>query len=326
MNRLRLSKAKATVARALGWCIDDSRLVDFINEAQQRLLNRPTRSVGCDTVYCFNATSSCLTLPRQIRTVERWSLDHTPGAVRPEWFDFAFNGWGRWDEAHPSDHAVLKDTGRACCFNDPTKGAEHFIRVTTDLTEATGTYLWLYGWDESGNYIRSFVDGEWVDGERIDLSAAPVVTTHKFTSLTQAWKDETKGMVRLYEWDGAAVVQALAYYEPSETDPIYRRVLIPGLTAAAASETQVVTVFARLQHIPVSVDNDTLIIGNLPALKLMCMAIKAEEEGRQQDAAALEGKAIHELEGELAAYMGDGVGVLINVEPDFGAGQVRSVI
>lgn len=87
-----------------------------------------------------------------------------------------------------------------------------------------------------------------------------------------------------------------------------------------------VTLFVRLQHIPVLVDNDALVIGNLPALKLMCMAIKAEEDGRLGDAQSLSGSAIAELEGELAAYLGDGVGIQLNMEEGFGAGRVRGVV
>ena len=87
-----------------------------------------------------------------------------------------------------------------------------------------------------------------------------------------------------------------------------------------------ITVFARLQHVPVSQDNDAFVIGNIAALKLMCMAIKAEEDGRAQDAEILEGKAIRELEGELSAFMGAGVGAQINLERGFGAGRVRSIV
>ena len=87
-----------------------------------------------------------------------------------------------------------------------------------------------------------------------------------------------------------------------------------------------ITIFARLQHVPVSQDNDAFVIGNLAALKLMCMAIKAEEEGRAQEAEIFESKAVRELEGELSAYMGDGVGTQLNLERGFGAGRVRSVI
>lgn len=229
MNRLTLAKAKPIVARALGLCNDDPRVVDFINEAQERLLNRPTRAVGCDQLYCFTTESGCVTLPRQVRSIERWALCGIPGTVRPEWFDYGFNGYGEWSQCKPCDAITLKHMGTAATFNDPTSSG-NYIRVTTDVTEDAETYLWIFGLDENGQPVRTQISGEWHDGERIDLADAPVVTTHQFVRITHTIKASTKGMVRLYEWDGAEVVQALAFYEPSEERPIYRRILIPGIT------------------------------------------------------------------------------------------------
>lgn len=247
MNILTLGTAKTTVARALNMCSTDPRVVDLINEAQQRLLNRPTRAVGADMQYtfCFDPDAGgCLTLPRQIKTVERWAMCGQPGVVRSAWFDMGFNGAGLWSQSQdccsdcsdyglnlwPGRTPALKDMGTACCFNDPTKDSEDYIQVTTDVTEAAGTYLWLFGYDENRQWIRSLIDGTWQDGERVDLGSAPLVTTNKYTSLVRTKKVLTNGIVRLYQYaaSGTGVVQALAFYEPSETDPIYRRVLIPG--------------------------------------------------------------------------------------------------
>lgn len=328
MNILTLAAAKPVVARALTLCsATDDRVVDFLNEAQQRLLNRPIRAVGCDMQYRFKATASAITLPRQIRTVERWLWNCTPGDVRPEWFDYGFNGMGRWDDAQPCGWAALKDMGRACCFNDPVTDADDFIRITTDETEVAGTYLWLYGNDENDQWIRSEIAGVMYDGERVDLGSAPIVTTNKFSRLVRAHKDTTRGIVRGYEWDGAAVVQSLFQYEPSENDPVYRRVLIPGMDSAVeGDEDQYVTIFARLQHIPVSQDNDAFVIGNLPALKLMCQSIMMEESNHIPEAMQFAAMATNELEGELAAYLGDGVGVTLNFERNFGLGRLCPLI
>jgi len=240
MNTLTLGTAKSVVARALNFCATDPRVVDLLNEAQARLLNRPVRAVGCDMQYTFcleDADNGCLTLPRQIRTVERWALCGYPGVIRSEWFDFGFNGAGQWTDSYPCDPAQMKHQGTACCFNDPTAGATDEIQVTVDVPEVAGTYLWLYGYDENNQWIRSKIAGVWYDGERVDLGSAPLVTTNKFTRLVRAKKPVTNGIIRLYQYDSTVpvVVQALAFYEPSETDPIYRRVLIPGLADCSCS-------------------------------------------------------------------------------------------
>ena len=89
-----------------------------------------------------------------------------------------------------------------------------------------------------------------------------------------------------------------------------------------------VTLLVKLRHIPVSKDLDALVIGNLPALKLMCMAIQAEEEQRYDDSVRLQQLAERELDGELAAFIGDGqqIGLSFPNGYVFGAGGVENVI
>lgn len=337
MNRLTLGEIKDTVARALGVCNTASKVADFVNEAQERLLNRPGRAVGSFQRYRICTNSSCITLPRQIRTVERFAICDDPGMVMPEWFEFQFNAIGIQDEDNMPGNMLI-DRGTACTFEDITAGeTDRKIRITCDVAEDASTYIWLYGYDENANWIRTQVGGVWVDGERLDLNACPQNSTNFFTSLVRVKKDETDGVVRLYEYDntGAAVVQALAYYEPSEISPIYRRVFVPGLQnmstcdgAEDACTNKSITLYALLQHVPVAVDNDALVIGNRAAIKLMCMAIKMEEEDRLQEAAILENKAIAELEGELSAYHGAGMRVGLSFEDTrtWGAGDIENVI
>jgi hypothetical protein len=67
-----------------------------------------------------------------------------------------------------------------------------------------------------------------------------------------------------------------------------------------------VTVLARLQHVPVEVDNDFLVVDNAAAIKLMAMAIQREEQNMLQEAAVYEAKANREIEGEFQAHTGEG--------------------
>lgn len=89
-----------------------------------------------------------------------------------------------------------------------------------------------------------------------------------------------------------------------------------------------VTLLVKLQHIPVSADNDALVLGNVAALKLMCMAIQAEEEQRYDDSLRLQQLAERELDGELAAFIGDGqqIGLSFQSGYTFGGGDVENVI
>ena len=336
MNLLTLQAVKPVLARALKRCSTDAIIVDMANESQERLLNRPSNPVGSMMRYRFRATENCVVLPRQIRTIIKGAWCQIPAKNLPVWYEFDLNGPGvlNTDSAPgPSFVDHLTD----CKFDDLTAGAvNRKLRITTDQVEAAGLYTWLYGYDENNQWIRTQVGGVWVDGERIDLGSAPITSTNFFTSLVRVHKDATVSITRIYEWNAttAAVVKQLGQYEPSETDPIYRRVMLPGADCygACCNEEDCtgisVTLLVKLRHIPVAVDLDAMVIGNMAALKLMAMAIQAEEEQRYNDAMNLQQMAALEIDGELAAFIGDGqqVGLSFPNGYVFGAGNVENVI
>jgi len=335
MNRMTLAEAKTVVARAVKRCSTDADVVSYLNEAQQRLLNRSGEPVGSTMRYRFCTDDQCIVLPRQIRTVIKGAWCNVPARVLPEWYDFDPNGWGQLDGNFFMGEAVV-DRGTECKFADFTYGmTDRKIKITTDVAEDSGTYLWLYGYDENGQWIRTSIGGTYYDGERYDLgSGVAGYTTNFFTSLTRTKKDDTKGIVRGYEYDTTTpeVVKALFRYEPTESDPIYRKIMLPYAseycTCSDDSDvtTRPITLYVKLQHIPVAADNDAFVIGNLAALKLMAMAIQAEEEQRYEDSKSLESKAQWEIDGELAAYLGPGTEMQVTFEEGFGGGSVCNVI
>lgn len=341
MNTLTLLAARDTVARALKVCpttadgTTNTVVTDYLNEAQWRLLNRPHNPVGSTQLYAFRTIENCVVLPRQVRTVLKGAWCSTPARVQPVWFSFDMNGPGQLDEDTFIGEAIV-DQGTTCTFDTITGGATTSrLRVTTDVTEDSATYLWVYGYDENNQWVRTVVDGVHVDGERIDLSAAPVNSASLFTVITRVHKDVTRGIVRVYEYSDttAAVVRQLGQYEPSETDPIYRRVMLPDIDAygTCCGEAECdpkVTLLVKLQHVPVLADLDAFVLGNLPALKLMCLAIQAEEEQRYDDSLKLQQLAAQEIDGELASYLGAGTRIGIGVERYtlFGAGGVENLI
>jgi len=188
--------------------------------------------------------------------------------------------------------------------------------LSSTAADDAGKIATVMGYDENAQWIRTEVAGTWIDGEQLTLAATAVNSTNTFTKVTRVVKEVTDGRVDMWTWDSTASIEQrqIAAYEPSETLPTYRRMLFPGLSnygACAAStsscENKSLTVLARLRHVPVSVDNDFLVIDNLAAIKLMCMAIQREDQNRIREAEAFEGKALREIEGELSAHLGDGV-------------------
>jgi hypothetical protein len=282
----------------------------------------------------------CFSWPRQIRTIEAFAVCKTPGVIRSEWFEFIGypNGIGLQDEDNMPG-TMLLDRGTACAFDDvqATTAAPRKIKVVADQAVDVGKKITLRYIDSNGQKTYSSIGGVVQEGVQLTLVAPPAgvftPTNVATAGLYHVVKETTQYPVRLYEVDGntLAVTKMLAQYEPSETVPIYRKSFVPGFTnmsecenaSADCTVNKQITALVKLQHVPVVVDNDPLVIGNIAALKLMVMAILREEQNRHDEAAVLEAKANRELDGELSSYLGDGMVSAIKVQNSdlFGAGQ-----
>lgn len=305
------------IPQVLGLCSDDVRVLDYANEAMQRLMSRG-KWVGTFQRMLICTSQGCLTWPRQVETIEAIALCDVPVTIRNEWFEFLSNGTGL--QSADSCGIQLFDRGTFCTFND-IAGQNKKIRVYADVTEAAGSKILLQGYDENGIWIRTEVGGEWVDGEYVDISTTPTNSTKLFTSLTGVQKPATNGIVRLYEFNvDDSTQRAIAIYEPDETVPSYRRSLLTGLTGFGGCcgqsedcDDKPVTVMAKLKFIPVRVDTDYLPIGNLAAVKDMCQSIKKLENNLFEESKAYEASAINELDQELRSYLGDGAKIVMTV-------------
>jgi len=323
-DRLTLSDAKGTIAGVLGVGTADSRVAQYLNEAQRRLMDRG-QWVGTILRYVCCVASGCLTWPRQIETIESYAICDYPGIVRNKWYEFLGNGtYGH--KSDECDAGLLIDRGFGVGF-DNICGTDKKIKVYADVAEDANAQILLQYWDTNGTWVRTLSGGSYIDGELIDLdNATPQFTTYELLAngLVGVQKPVTNGTIRLYEYDTTdASEKALAIYEPDETRPQYRKSLIPGLEnmgACCDSDTDCenikVTVMAKLKHIDVSIDRDWLILQNLPALKLAVMAIKAEEQNHFDKSDRLfegkfnavtrqmEGGAIPLLQAELGTHNG----------------------
>ena len=92
----------------------DTRVVQFVNEAVQRLLSKGMW-VGTVQKYRACVTAGCLTWPRQFESILAVSVCDQPIPVRSEHFEFVENGYGLRAETDgcPSQ---LFDRGTACAF------------------------------------------------------------------------------------------------------------------------------------------------------------------------------------------------------------------
>ena len=232
------------------------------------------------------------------------------------------SGPGLRDSAD-GESLLLVDRGEACLFSDLT-GTDKKLRLYTTVAGDAGETVLLQGYDENGDWIRTQIGSTWTDGEQVTLTATYVETTNFFSSLMAAQKPETSGNVKVWERDTTKSTERLVgEWEPTETRPRYRRSLIPGLST---TNTGNVTVVGKLRYIPAKVDTDWLLIPSVPALKLMVMAVRKEENNLIEEAEGYEFKAVRVLNELLHQYLGDGMVPVPRIQSTaFGGGEVQNM-
>jgi hypothetical protein len=312
MLRLTFGKVKSLVANVLNLCSTDDRVLDYVNRACERLLyDRKAVQTVARYRVCLN--KACITWPRQLETIEAYSVCDWPGTVRNWWYEFLDSGPGGLDSDSCAGMQLI-DRGDAVAFDDVI-GSSSTLAISVDVAETTTEDFIVQFWDVNGNWIRTQDAGVWIDGE---ILALPVPGNYSTTTnqcapfgLVRVIKPVTNGVVRLWEYDGASY-RPLAYYEPDETIPVYRRSLIPGLNSDTTYRA--VTVMGKLRHIPATGDNSFLVIGHSDAIRLACQAIAKEEKNLPDEAVKYWQLAFDCLEKQARHWHGDGATVPIRVE------------
>lgn len=197
--RLTLSSALPVLARfaVQGACSTDPRVIEKINEARERLMSKPQNWKNKIQRFLFCSTNACITLPREIETVEAATVCNRHMKMRSKWYDVLEGG---------------PTTGQLCggdAFVDRGDGYVSFadldeprnIKIYADVPESSGARLLLQGFDENGNRVRTWdeTSGAYVDGEYVTINHdTPAVSTTVFSSLDGIQKPETNGYVRVY--------------------------------------------------------------------------------------------------------------------------------
>lgn len=302
------------IPKALGVCATDSRIVEFANEAQQRLLTEG-HWWGTTQKFRICASEGCITMPPQVATIEKAAICKVPIPIHDFWFEFLASGAGLreacdcWPEANYQ--------GQFPAFSDII-GVNKKLRFVCDLATDVSKQVLALGYDENGNWIRTDQSGTILDGELITLAQSPGTNSTKlFSSITDIqFPNDMDGQTWLYEYNTSTMVQRMiGKYEYWETRPSYARYLFPSIRGNCSStgtcQQQSIEVIGKLEFVPVKKDTDYLIIGNLPAMKEMMVAInRAENEPDSEKAnnIIVKGLAVAKgiLDKELAHYLGDG--------------------
>lgn len=319
----------------IGACPTDQRFVDLLNEAQQRLIYCG-KWWGTVQKWRFCATDGCVALPSQFATLEAVAVCGRPIAIRDQFYEFLENGFGIRGNSVTTTGSTVGTTSPCCggvsgvcgiqealfrgfypTFADIQPTGKQVQVVCDKITDVNKPVLVL-GYDDNNNWIRTTQSGVVQDGEVVQLSQGGTRSVNNFSVVTDLQPPSNlDGQWWLYEYTIAGgALRLIGQYQYFDRRPSFQRyffpAIIPNLAAPAGTCTQIlVEALVKLEFIPVKNPTDYLIIGNLPALKEMMMALsKAEDEPdalrKVQIVSAGQTVAKMILDQELDHYLGSG--------------------
>jgi len=319
----------------------DTRFLNLLNEAQERLLICG-KWWGTVQKWRFCATDGCVALPSQFATLEAVAVCGRPIAVRDQFYEFLENGFGIRGQTVVSpttgtttpccggvsgvcgiQEALYR--GHYCTFADVQPTGKKLNLVCDKLTDVGKTVL-VFGYDDNNNWIRTVQGGVVADGELIILAqGAGTVSVNNFSTVTDIQPpNNLDGQWWLYEYTvSTAAKRLIGQYQYFDLRPYFARYFFPGIIPFApvppgACAQVLVEALVKLEFIPVKKDTDYLLIGCLPALKEMMMALqKAEDEPdalrKVQILSAGQTLAKQILDQQLDHYLGTGRKMGMNI-------------
>lgn len=345
MSRLTLSQVLPAVADALAQNQSSQRALNLLNAAQEELLNK-ARWVGTRIKFRVWTTGPFITWPREIEVLEGIKVCGRPLQLHNQWYEFLefgaddrhgysggeWLGGGYWRGNQGGGIAV--DQGEVISFDDVCpNGNPKKLKVYAQATEDVNARILLQFYDDDGNYVRSNDPTEgWVDGEFVSINATtPATTINTVSNWVGVQKPITNGVVRITELDTVTNLERLlAVYQPSETNPSYRRSKLPNLVwADRANQPRPVSVFVigKQRFIPALSPRDYLVISMKSAIVEMAVSIYNRNNKQPQQAQFFENKAVQLLDEQLASWIGDSTITVpqFNLATGAGAGPMNYI-
>jgi hypothetical protein len=218
----------------------------------------------------FASSSGYITLPRRWESLLAARICCGTAPIYGRYHEFSTTGpcyFANLDW----NYNILVDQGQW-----PTQVAQDTalpIRLTLSDADDAGESVRLYGVDANGAVVYD-TDGR----EGIEYTTVfPSVTTSESFILTNVVKPTMEGMLTVSSVDGATVT-LLSTYEPTETNPLYRRYKV-GTHAARTDGEPVIRTLCKRRHIALLHETDPVFPSNIRALRFAMNACKLEADG-----------------------------------------------
>jgi hypothetical protein len=297
--------------KIIGVC-DDTKLFRWLGDAVGLIANKEDLegwkgfidvcSAGCSCAsvgsICNNPSGcgrKCITLPREVETVIGVNIGGQPVLGYAQLFEFHLNGPGSCRTV--CEWKWMDQGGYHYTFRDLVHPAKLVAYLANPADN--GAELIVYGYDSKGNVLRRIENGVTLNGYRVPTIygvAIPDSEAPEIARITGVFKQRTQGNIRLSTIDDSGATGVLlGIYEPDETTPQYRRIMLNRSCnwARVAYLKTNPTFFSRFDHIPLK---------SRIALLLAVQARKHYSDNQIPDAHAFEADAARlELEAQMKA-------------------------
>lgn len=307
---------------------DVQRIAQYVNAAQERLLNCPESNEEgwsggyAEMAFTVNRHNPYITCPRGVARLLAADGCQRPIPLHNSFYEYLDCGtgrmpkmsrWSRGGEYFGRMHSQGYERNYACTMEDisnPPQQIQVFAVNSLDTQQNANGFIprvLLQGLDQNGRVIYSQDNGVTVEGEFVTLEAPYVLSVNTFSTLTGVQKDITQGQVQIFQSDPAwGTSEILSTMEPTETTGWYRRYYFSHLPRHCcpsfrpiivnqqsncphpAKEWVMVTALAKLELIPAIALTDYLLIQSLEGIISECQSIRMAENDDQASQAMSE--------------------------------------
>lgn len=328
-QRLRLYDMRMSdLPEAVGLCVGDvNGLSRVVNRAETNLLHCKEVSedgwwgTWAEIEFTVSRTSPEVILPREVARLEQIDVCGHPVGVNNQLWEYLQFGNGRMRAGGSAcRHRRCLPTAAYTRNNAVTQvafgPAPQILSVYITSSADAGKRIFLQGVDSNNTVIYTQDVQNNVQGVFLTLASPFVSTPMQFNRITGIQKDVTEGQVQIYQVDPATGAQVLLLtMEPTEQTAWYRRYLLDPLpwnccnlpSTIASLNTVRCTAIAMLEHIPVNVDTDYLLIQESSAIILEAQSIrmsKNDSDAARAQAREYHLQAVRLLIGQASRYLG----------------------
>lgn len=311
---LTLSQVKqGPVGRSSGVPTDTVDFVNIVNDATRQLISRGGWWTAVQPMS-LTVTGNQIICPSFVESILALKDGFGQGAVQNFWYSFLSwdNGLVGIAKGCTKESSVAYQSGFACVTNQIDEKNPMYVRLTSSSPSDVGIQITVIGLDANGLNTACTM-----------TLASPFVSSASqnivFSKVTKIIKPFTNGYITANQDDNNGNLLPLSLYAPNEVNPTYVVMTLNRFRNISTS----VQALVKLAFVPVSADNDTVIIENQDALRDMVLAIRKKEAGDLAASKVLEASAIRELNYQLRSRFPDQQTV-VSVRP-FGVKEINTV-